>query len=322
MARVSAVVVSFNSRADLEQCLTSIVDTVHEAVVVDAGSHDGSAELVRERFPDVRVVALDENVGFGTAMNAGIAATGGEYLLLLNPDTWAIDDGVAALVAGAERDERIAVVGPRLRNPDGTLQPSVRGFPTPWRLATEYYFLRWLAPRSRLLNAFYAARFDHERPVDAEFLVGAVLLARRAALEDVGGFDTAFFMFNEEVDLCYRLAERGWRVVFWPTAEFVHIGGASTRQAWDAMYVEQLRSHLRFLTKHRTELVAERTRKLLVWAMRLRTLVFTGDRRRASMLASRWLASAPAAVLIDTRSRGTAAVLGSDRDAQPPRGGS
>jgi GT2 family glycosyltransferase len=299
MPRVSAVVVSFNSRPHLERCLDSVLDRVDEAVVVDSASSDGSADLVRGRFPSVRVVELDENRGYGAAMNAGVASTTtGEYLLLLNADTWATNGAVAALVAAAEADAGVAAVGPRLSNPDGSLQRSVRGFPTPWRLITEYFFLRWLAPRSRALNAFYGAGFDHRSQREAEFLVGAVLLVRRSAFEEVGGFDTDFFMFNEEVDLCYRLAQAGWRILFCPEAKFTHIGGASTEPVWNSMYREQLRSHLRFLTKHRGPSTAERMRKVLMWSMRLRTVVFRADRGRLSKETAQWLASAPAAELI------------------------
>jgi hypothetical protein len=297
--RVSAVVVSFNSQAHLEKCLVSVLDLVDDVVVVDSRSSDGSAELVRTSFPSARVIELDANRGFGFAMNAGVAATEADYLLLLNPDTWAREGAVSNLVECLEADPRIAVVGPRLANPDGSPQPSVRGYPTPWRLATEYFFLRWLAPRSRLLNSFYGAGFDHRSSRSVEFLVGAVLLVRRSAFDEVGGFDPDFFMFNEEVDLCYRLTHTGWRVSFCPNGEFVHVGGASTSKVWDSMYREQLRSHLRFLTKHSSPGVAERTRRELVWAMRLRTLVFRGARRRLSWSASRWLASAPAGELID-----------------------
>ena len=303
MPRVSAIVVTFNSRTYLERCLASVVHAVDEAVVVDSASSDGSADAVRELFPSARVVELGENRGFGAAMNAGVDATEGDYVLLLNPDAWAMEGAVATLVDVAERDPKVAVVGPRLTNPVGTLQRSVRGFPTPWRLATEYFFLRWLAPRSRTLNAFYGAGFDHRSQTDVEFLVGAVLLVRRSMFDEVGGFDPEFFMFNEEVDLCYRLARAGRRIVFCPDAEFVHVGGASTTAVWDRMYVEQLRSHLRFLTKHRGAPVAERTRRVLVWAMRLRALVFRGRRRRLSRAAARWLASAPAAALVGQTSR-------------------
>ena len=119
------------------------------------------------------------------------------------------------------------MVGPRLRNPDGSLQRSVRGFPTLWRLATEYFFLRKLAPRTRALNAFYGARFDHESVREADWLYGACLLVRRAATQEVGLFDEDFFLFSEETDWCYRFREAGWKVLFYPGAEVVHVGGAS-----------------------------------------------------------------------------------------------
>jgi GT2 family glycosyltransferase len=299
MPRVSAVVVSFNSRQHLERCLRSVVEAVDDAVVVDSASSDGSATFVRERFPSVRVIELEENLGFGAAMNAGVEATTGDYQLLLNADTWARKGAVGELVACAERDVQAAVVGPKLENPDGTLQRSIRGYPTPWRLATEYFFLRWLAPRSRFLNAFYGAGFDHHAPASVEFLVGAVLLVRRSAFDEVGAFDPEFFMFNEEVDLCYRLTRAGRRILYCPSAEFVHVGGASTAPVWDLLYREQLRSHLRFLTKHDGPDVAERMRVVLLWAMRLRALVFRGRRRRISRSAAEWLASAPAVALLD-----------------------
>lgn len=297
MPRISAVVVSFNSRQHLERCLASVLDSVDEAIVVDSGSSDGSVELVHELFPAVRVLEV-ENRGFGAAVNAGVDASSGDLLLLLNADTWAASGAVDRLARCLDADEQRAIVGPRLLNPDGSLQRSVRGFPTPWRLVTEYFFLRWFAPRSRALNAFYGGGFDHRSQREAEFLVGAVLLIRRSAFEEAGGFDTDFFMFNEEVDLCYRLTKMGRRIVFCPDAEFTHVGGASTKPVWSSMYREQLRSHLRFLAKHRDVRTAERMRRVLMWSMRLRSVVFRGERGRLSRETAQWLASAPASELI------------------------
>jgi len=322
MPRVSAIVVSFNSRAYLERCLGSVLGAVDDLVVVDSASSDGSGELVRDRFPTVRVVELQENRGFGAAMNVGVEAADGDYLLLLNPDAWATDGAVAKLVECAEGDALAGIVGPRLSNPDGTLQRSVRGYPTPWRLVTEYFFLRWLAPRSRLLNSFYGAGFDHGSRANVEFLVGAALLVRRSAFDEVGGFDADFFMFNEEVDLSYRMKRAGRRILFCPAAQFVHLGGASTSAVWDRMYREQLRSHLRFLTKHHDPVVAERMRRVLVWAMRLRTVVFRGERRRLSRATARWLASAPASELIadaQSISAGGSPAADDQRATRPPR---
>jgi N-acetylglucosaminyl-diphospho-decaprenol L-rhamnosyltransferase len=300
-AEVSIVIASHNTRGYLERCLTTVGEA-NEVIVADSGSADGSQELVRNRFPRARLIAL-ENVGYGAALNAGIAVASGKYVLLMNGDAWPRPHAMDELLAFAEREPGAGIVGPRLVGPDGTLQPSVRGFPTLWRLATEYLFLRWLAPKSRLLNAFYGSRFDHRSERDAEFLVGAVLLVRKQMIDEIGGFDTSFFMFNEEVDLCYRARAAGWRVVFSPAAEFVHVGAASTSQAWPEMYREQLRSHLRFFAKHYGPSRAEQCRRLLAAAMHVRAVVFgilgRADRRRLSLDAAGWLRSGDAVVLID-----------------------
>ena len=119
------------------------------------------------------------------------------------------------------------MVGPKLLNPDGSLQRSVRGFPTRWRLATEYLYLRKLGPRTELLNAFYGAGFDHASEREVECVMGACLLVRRAAIDEVGPPDASFFLFSEEVDWCYRFAQAGWKTLFTPDAQCVHVGGAS-----------------------------------------------------------------------------------------------
>jgi GT2 family glycosyltransferase len=298
VAELSVIVAAHNAREYIGRCLEAISGPGRDLIVVDTASSDGTVELVRERFSHVRLLST-ENRGYGAALNEGIAMTDARYLLLMNGDAWPTPGAVDQLLAFAEREERAGVIGPMLLNPDGTLQRSVRGFPTPWRLGTEYLFLRWFAPRSKALNAFYGAGFDHRSVRDAEFLVGAVLLVRREVVEEIGVFDTDFFMFNEEVDFCYRVREAGWRVVFYPGAQFVHVGGASTRLDWSRMYREQLRSHLRFMAKHRGEHQAEQARRLLLAAMRLRSLVFRGDRRRVSQEAARWLAGADASTLLD-----------------------
>lgn len=298
MSGLSIIVAACNARPYIERTLEELSATDHELIVVDCASTDGTSSLVRDRFRGARLVELEVNPGYGSALNEGARFASGGYLLLLNADAWPAAGGVEQLVAFADTVPSAGAVGPRLLNPDGSLQRSVRGFPTLWRLATEYYFLRWLAPRSRLLNAFYEAGFAHDSVKDAEFLVGAVLLVRREAFDEVGGFDPSFFMFNEEVDLCYRFRSRGWRVIFFPGADFFHMGGASTRLDWNRMYLEQLRSHLRFLAKHHGERQAERGRVLMLWAMRLRALVFRGERRRVSRQAAEWLAGGDAATLL------------------------
>ena len=297
-ADVSVVVVTYDSIQWIERCLESVRG--YETIVVDHGSSDGTVELVRERFPQVRLIQ-EENVGLGAGSNAGMRVAAGDYFLLLNSDAWTVDDAVERLAGFADEHPEAAVVGPRLLNPDGSLQPSVRGFPTLWRLATEYLFLRKLAPRSRALNAFYGARFSHDEVREADFLMGACLLVRREAADTVGLFDEDFFMFSEETDWCYRFRQAGWKVLFFPGAEFVHVGGASTRQNWGPMFREQVRGHLRFLAKHRGRREAERARRLLLAALRLRAVVFRGERRRTYGEAARWLAGSSTRDLLESR---------------------
>lgn len=296
MPDVSAVIVTYNALPWIEHSLRSI-DGVAETIVVDHGSTDGTLELVRERFPEVRVIE-QENRGFGGGNNAGMRVASGEYVLLLNPDAWFVGDGLAKLIEFAEAYPEAGVVGPKLLHPDRSLQRSVRGFPTPWRIATEFFFLRKLAPRSRLLNAFHGGPADHDSVHEAEWLGGACLLVRRAALDSVGGFDEEFFLFSEEVDWCYRFRQGGWKVLFYPGAEVVHVIGASHDPR---RYTELVVSLLRFLQKHRGPAEAERARRVLVLALGLRGLVFRGSRGRMYREAARRLRSGQTAALLESR---------------------
>jgi len=281
---VAAVVATYNALPWLEQCLESVQET--ETVVVDNGSGDGTVGFVRERFPRVRLVEQG-NLGLAAAWNRGIEATSARYVLILNADAWLTDGSLERLVAFADSRPEAAVVGPRLLNTDGTLQRSVRGFPSVWRLATEYFFLRKLAPRSRALNAFYAGGFDHDSVREADFVTGACMLVRREAIEQVGPLDEAFFLFSEETDWCYRFHEAGWSVLFYPGAECIHVGGASHG---GRLYRENLRGHLRFLAKHSGLRDAERARRLLTAALLLRGVLFRGERGATYRDAAKWLA--------------------------------
>jgi N-acetylglucosaminyl-diphospho-decaprenol L-rhamnosyltransferase len=286
---VTVVVVTWNALPWVERCLDSVEG--HDIVVVDHGSTDGTLELVRERYPEVRIVG-QANKGMGGGNNAGMRVAQGRYFFLLNSAAWVVGDGLDRLVAYADAHPEAAVVGPRLRNTDGTLQRSVRAEPTLWRLATEYLFIRKLAPRSSLLNPLYAGGFDHETEREADWLYGPALLVRRDAADAVGLFDEDFFMFSEEVDWMTRFRRAGWTVRFTPAAEVVHVGGASHG---GGMYVENLRGHLRFFAKHHGPKAAERVRVMLLWSLRLRALVL---RREAYREGARFLSSADAATLI------------------------
>jgi N-acetylglucosaminyl-diphospho-decaprenol L-rhamnosyltransferase len=289
---VSAVVVTWNAAGHVERCLDSVRRV--ETIVVDHGSTDGTVELVRERFPGALLIE-QENRGMGGGNNAGLRAAHGRYALLLNSDAWVKEGSLERLVAFADEHPEAAVVGPRLLNPDGTLQRSVRGDPTLWRLATEYLFLRKLAPRTQALNAFYGGGFAHDEVREVESLQGAALLVRREAVDAVGLFDESFFMFSEETDWLYRFRRAGWKVLFYPGAEVVHLGGASHG---GRLYVENLRGILRFLDKHRGAREAERARRLLLASLRLRSLAFRGARGERYRAGARFLASGDVPALL------------------------
>lgn len=313
MADVSVVIVTLDGLPWVVPCIESVLGAAREVIVVDHGSSDGTVALVRERFPAVRVIEQG-NVGYGAGMNAGLRVAAGEWFLVLNSDAWAeggepVEAALAAgadpldrLVAFAEAHPAAAVVGPRLLNPDGTLQRSVRGFPTLWRLATEYLFLRKLAPRSAVLNGFYAGDFDHASAREVEWLMGAVMLVRRAAADVVGLFDEEFFLFSEETDWCRRFHAAGWQVWFDPDVAFTHVGGASHG---GRLFRENLRGHLRYFAKHGGvdgaggAGSAARARLLLLWSLRLRGALFPGARGRMYRDAARWLASGSVQELLD-----------------------
>jgi hypothetical protein len=293
MVDVSVVVVTYDALPWIERCLESVPAV--PTVVVDNGSSDGTVTFVRERFPDVRVIE-SENLGLAAGWNTGIRDTESRYVLLLNADAWLVGDALRRIVEFADARPNAAFVGPRLSNPDGTLQRSVRGFPTLWRLATEYFFLRKLAPRSRTLNAFYAGGFDHDETCEVESMMGACMLVRREAIDQVGFADERFFLFSEETDWQYRLREAGWKVVFFPGAECVHVRGGSHA---GRLYRENLRGHLRFFAKHRGPHEAERARRLLLVAMRLRGAIFRGERGRGYRELATWLASGSVPQLLE-----------------------
>ncbi len=285
MSDASAIVVTYNALPWIEPCLDSVEGI--ETIVVDNGSTDGTVDAVRARRPEPRVLEQG-NLGLAAGWNAGMAVASGRYFLILNADAWLTEGSLDRLVAFADEHPEAAIVGPRLLNPDGTLQRSVRGFPTLWRLATEYFFLRKLAPRSELLNGFYAGGFAHDRVREADFVMGACMLVRRDAVDAVGALDEDFFLFSEETDWAYRFHRAGWKVLFFPGAECVHVGGASHG---GRLYRENVRGHLRFLAKHGGKRRAERGRRLLRAALLLRGVLYRGERGRMYRDAAAWLGS-------------------------------
>ncbi len=276
---VSVVIVSYNARELLDDCLASVAPNrceglTVECIVVDNASGDGSLAYVREHFPEVIAIDAGANLGFAGANNIGIRRSQGRYVLLLNSDAQMCDGALRTLVDAMDQDRRIGQAGPRLLNTDGSLQRSCRGFPTPWNIATEYWYLRRLFPRSRRFNDFYKGWFGHDSVADMDFLMGACLLVRRTAIEDVGLMNESYFMYSEETDWARRFHDSGWRVTFVPDASCVHLGGGSTRKQWERMYRSQVAGNLRYLTIHDSDRAARRAQRIMQSALTVRALTY------------------------------------------------
>jgi N-acetylglucosaminyl-diphospho-decaprenol L-rhamnosyltransferase len=276
MVDLSIVIVSWNVRDLLRRCLHSILDVSHsmhvEVVVVDNASTDGSSDMVQAEFPGVHIVANSENRGFPAANNQGLAVAQGRYVLLLNPDTEVIEDGLATLAAFAEAHPDVGMVGPQLLYPDGSVQSSRRRFPT---LATAVFESTWLEPYAlrRLLKRYYVLDRPDDAVQDVDWVTGAAMMARREAVEQVGPLDEGFFMYSEELDWCRRFREAGWRVVYLPTARIIHHEGKSSEQVVTARHIHFQTSKVRYFRKHHGRIAAEALRLFLlgnyVWQLGL-----------------------------------------------------
>jgi GT2 family glycosyltransferase len=240
---LSIVIVSFNARADLARCLESLEAAppavTHEIVVVDNGSTDGSADAAR-RWPDIRVIALASNVGFAKGNNAGIHATTGDAILLLNSDTVVPRGALDQLIAELERDPGVAVVGPRLVDANGHAELSFG------RMIGPFNELR---QKRRARNRGEVERLTRQRHYP-DWVSGACLLVRRADADAVGGLDERFFMYTEDVDFCAAIRARGRRILFTPAVEIVHLRGRSAASAPAPTRAAYRRSQVAFYEKH------------------------------------------------------------------------
>ena len=243
MINLSIIIVSFNARADLERCLGSLHANPprrsHEIIVVDNQSTDASAEAAA-RWPDVRVIQSDRNVGFSRANNIGIRASSGENLLLLNSDTVVPPGAIDGLIDELDREPDVAVVGPRLVDGSGRAELSYGRIISPFNELRQKYRTRRPALVERLTRQRHSP----------DWVSGASLLVRRADAEAVGLLDERFFMYTEDVDFCVAIRRRGRKIVFTPDIEIVHLRGRSAASAPKATHAAYRRSHLAFYEKH------------------------------------------------------------------------
>lgn len=234
--QLSVVIVNYNTDDYLERCLLSLQKAVEgidaEIIVIDNASPDRRWQRIQEKFPAVRWISLPHNVGFARANNIGFSIARGEYILCLNPDTIVEDKAIRSLIEFMEKDPRIGAAGPRILNPDGSLQLACRrSFPTPFVAFTRLTGLQKLFPKSKIFGRYNLTYLDENAVAEVDSLSGACMMIRRAALRQVRGFDPNFFMYGEDIDLCYRIKKNGWKIVYVPDAQVVHFKGVSTRRS-------------------------------------------------------------------------------------------
>ena len=274
---VAAVIVSYNVADLLVRCVASLrADGVDRIVVVDNASADDSVAAVRAADPGVEVLALTENLGFGAGVNRGVARTVEPHVLVMNPDVEVEVGSTKVLLDALAADAGLAVVGPGIETPEGDLYPSARTFPDLVD-AAGHAFLHFVWPANPFSRRYKMLDWDHCDARDVDWVAGTHLLARRSAWDQVGGFDEAFFMYMEDVDLCWRLHRAGWRVGYEPAARIRHAIGRSTDQTPYRMIAAHHRSLLRYASRTATGrrrlalpliAVALAVRTVLAWIQR------------------------------------------------------
>jgi len=231
---VSLIIVSFNTRDVLRESLQSVErergDLTLEIFVVDNNSHDDSVEMVEAEFPHVRVIRSSVNLGFGAANNVALELARGRYVVLLNSDAFLCPDSLRLSVAHMDANPGVGVAGGRLVGRDFSLQPSARMFPS---ILSDFLVLSGLAhrfPKSRFFGRFDRTWADPMQPAEVDWVPGAFSIIRSEALKKTGFFDPEFFLYSEEVDLCRRIKDAGFKIMYWPDIVVIHIGGESSRQ--------------------------------------------------------------------------------------------
>lgn len=272
--KLSVVIICWNDLKVIRECLRSVCQGTHatniEVIVSDNGSTDGSVEFIRRSYPSIRVLENGANLGFAKGNNAGICASRGEYVLILNPDTIIHDGSLDKLVAFADRHAEAGAFGCRVLNYDGTYQVSARLFPTIWRYWVKALYLRRLGRFSKLFvyEEYRDWKGERERLIDWQS--GCCVMFRADLLKRLGGFDEQFFYHFEEVDLCRRVWNAGYPVIFTPEAVITHLGGQSVSRFPVRFEIEKHRSRYRYFYKHFGARGLRQCRRFSIAAIRVR----------------------------------------------------
>ena len=253
---LSIIIVNWNAKEDLQECLKSVYREIKslscEVLVVDNASSDGSADMVKKEFPGALLLMNQENVGFAKANNQAIHASTGKYILLLNPDTVVLDGCIIEMVDYMERHQEVGAAGCKILNPQREVEPfkSAKRFPTPFSKFCVDVHLDKLFPRIRIFGRFSMVEWDRTDAREVDALSGACMFVRRTTIEDVGLLDERFFLLAEDVDWCFRIKQKKWKIEFNPKAQIIHTGGKSIDQVKRTRLENDIRSHLLYFKKH------------------------------------------------------------------------
>jgi len=251
---ISIIIVSWNTKKYLEECLNSLRtisgNLSTEIIVVDNASADGTPEMVRTQFPDVKLIESGANLGFAKGNNLGIQKATGRYLCLINSDVNVPPDCLSTMHSYMEQQPTIGVTGPAMLRTDGKVHRSGMRFPTLWTVALRALYLDSIFDGVKFFGGFLMKDFRFDRITDIEVLDGWFWMVRREALIQVGTLDERFFMYAEDVDWCKRFHMARWRVVFYPTARALHYCGASSANAPSRFTVEMQRANLQYWKKY------------------------------------------------------------------------
>jgi len=258
----SIVIVSFNTRVVLRECLESIeresAGLQVEIVIVDNHSSDGSPEMIERDFPHVHLIRSKVNLGFGAANNAALESCHGRYIVLLNSDAFLCPDSLRLAVQHMDENPRAGLGGARLIGRDSSWQPSARMFPSIFSDLTVMTGLASRYPKSRIFGHFDRTWADQSLASEVDWVPGAFSIIRSDIISKLGFFDPAFFLYSEEVDLCRRIKAAGYQIWYWPDIKVIHIGGESSRQvkslemssAGAQLVLWRMRSTLLYYRKH------------------------------------------------------------------------
>ncbi|HML74982.1 MAG TPA: glycosyltransferase family 2 protein [Anaerohalosphaeraceae bacterium] len=255
---ISIIVVNWNTRDILKDCLRSVYeqtqDISFELIVVDNASSDSSVSMVKSEFPQVILIVNKENRGFAAANNQGMQIANGRYVLLLNSDTIVLDGAIQKTLVFGDKHPEAAVVGCRVLNPDKSLQPTCFMYPSLLNLFLSSTYLYKSFPRSRFFGRERMTWWFRDDVREVEVVTGCFMLVRKEAIETVGMMDESFFMYAEETDWCYRFKKVGWKLLFTPEAQIVHIGGQSSKKIKGEMLIQLRMSILYFIKKNYTNI--------------------------------------------------------------------